>query len=77
VKINIGTDEAGTVSAGYNYENSTKETKSVKITYRDGDDALGTFELYFYDPVILNKNGSDYEIKTYNSGGFNFGVTVK
>jgi hypothetical protein len=76
VKLNIGVAETG-YTAGYNYENTTKETKSVTVKYRDGDDGLGTFELYFYDPVIWNKNGSNYEIKTYNSGGFKFGVIVK
>lgn len=77
VKVNIGIAETGW-EAGYNYENTTREKQTVEVKYQTGDDHLGDFELYFYDPVITDRIASNlYEIKTYSSGGFKFGVTVK
>ena len=33
--------------------------------------------IYFYDPIIEGKSGSQYQMKIYNTGNVLFGVTAK
>jgi len=56
---------------------TTKEIKEIVSQLKNNDDNLGMARIYFYDPLILGRSGSDYEVQTYSTGSITFGITVK
>jgi hypothetical protein len=75
-KSNIGTS-TNEISSSYNEKNSVEVTRSVTRTWFEGDDSLGSFELYFYTPVINSRSGNNYEIYTMNNDGIKIGISVR
>lgn len=77
IKLGLGTNTSGEIGTDVNSSTSKKISKTIKTTKNVGDDALGTVELYFYDPIILKKTSDGYEVYTYNTGIVSFGLTAK
>lgn len=78
VKIGLGTDKI-TGSFGGETIGSATETvrKTYKIERKEGSDELGKIKIYFYDPLIIGKNGSNYVTRTYHSGSVEIGIVVE
>ena len=82
VKIGIGlNDGKSNITTDVGVENETtttkKVTKVISVTRTNYDDPLGDVSIYFYDPIIEGKSGSQYQMKIYNTGNVLFGVTAK
>lgn len=78
IKYNLGTGYIdGTVSAEIGGSYTESKTFTVKTTISDKDDLLGVVKTYFYDPVILGKNGSNYVVNTYSTGFVKFSIIAK
>ena len=84
-KLNIGLKLSEIVNVGGELgftgtaDKKTTTTKTIKVTTRKNltSDDLGRISIYFYDPIILSKNGSIFELKTYNTGHVKFGIIAK
>lgn len=79
-KFGLGLSEVGPngqVSVEGNASNTEHETKEVKIVRTDNDDQLGSVRIYFYDPIIESRNGSGYNVRTYNTGIVMFGLSAE
>jgi len=80
MKIGVGLEKVkvdGGTSVSISGSNTIRETKTVVAERREKSDHLGHFPIYFYDPIIENKSGDWYEMKTYKIGSINFGISVK
>lgn len=81
VKLDLGLGSSkGSVGVGTeaNSSNTTKETKTVKVTRTETSDELGTTTIYFYDPIIESKKSdNEYVMRTYTTGSVNFGIYAK
>jgi hypothetical protein len=74
--VNLGNVEGG-ISAEANNNTTTAETVTVTTRRNAGSDPLGSVEVYFYDPIILKREGNDYILKTYTTGPVTFGIVAK
>lgn len=77
IKFGIGTNISGGISSERNNSTTSKVTKKYSYIRKEGNDALGTARIFFYDPIIESKSGNDYIIRTYNTGVVTFGITVQ
>lgn len=78
VKFGLGTNKPS-FSVGGETSGSTTETinKVFKLSYTQEDDDLGNADIYFYDPLIVGKNGENYILRSYSTGSVEFGIVVK
>lgn len=82
VKYGLGLDQIkgdGQINTEITNSNTTKETRQVSLTRTDGDDQLGNVKIYFYDPIIEYQNGfgTEYYMRTYNTGIIAFGLSAE
>lgn len=78
IKFGLGTNlPSGDIGTELNSSTTKKIYKSITTTRTEGDDALGTIKIYFYDPIILNKTSTGYEVFSYNTGIVTFGLTAR
>lgn len=77
--LGLGTNKASTsVGIEANNSNTTKETKTVKVTRTETSDNLGKTTIYFYDPIIESKKSNgEYVMRTYTTGYVTFGIYAK
>lgn len=55
----------------------THQKTTIKVTRQEDSDYLGTVPVYFYDPIIIGKEGSNYKLHTYSTGSVNFSIVSK
>ncbi len=80
IKYGLGLEDInanGEVNVEGTDSNTRRETKQFTITRTDGDDQLGHVRIYFYDPIIESRNGSQYNVRTYTTGIVTFGVSAE
>ena len=78
VKFGLGTDKvSGNVGSGTSQSTTETIKKTYTIERNEQDDDLGNVRIYFYDPIIEGKYGSQYIVRTYNTGIVEFGIFVK
>ncbi|MDE5579625.1 MAG: hypothetical protein K2I85_06745 [Alistipes sp.] len=77
VKFGVGTKTSGEIGAEISGSTTKTESKTFSYTREEEDDNLGTIKIYFYDPIIDAKSGSNYLVHTYNTGIVKFGLAVK
>ncbi len=79
VKFGFGTENKNSagVSGGGSGSTTKTETKEYKFERDEADDNLGNIKIYFFDPIIDGKSGSDYLVHTYNTGYVSFGLAVE
>lgn len=84
VKLELGLGKAK-VNGGVEYENNSsntdREKRTITVSRSLASDHLGTFDIYFYDPIVNKWNNSGISIlscdmHTYNSGFVELGVTA-
>lgn len=77
IKFGLGTKISGEIGA--EVSNTTTTTTSQKFVFerQEEDDNLGTAKIYFFDPIIDGKSGSNYLVHSYNTGVVTFGLAVK
>jgi len=79
-KYGVGLGDNGTISTevGTEFSSSTttKSTKEITASWCNEDDDLGSEHIYFYDPIIESRSGSQYITREYNTGVVTFGVTA-
>lgn len=77
IKLGVGLSDKSKLEIGASDEisssNTVKESKSVTITRTEESDDLGTTKIYFYDPILDEKDVPH----TYYSGIVEFGISVK
>ena len=64
------------ISGENNSSTTEKITQEITISRTNKDDNLGMAKIYFYDPIIEGRSGSEYVTKVYNTGVVSFGVTA-
>lgn len=80
VKYGLGLEDInanGEINVEGTDSNTRRETKQFTITRTDGDDQLGHVRIYFYDPIIESRNGSQYNVRTYTTGIVTFGLSAE
>jgi len=77
--LGLGSNKVSTgVGVEANSTNTTKETKTVKVTRTEGSDNLGSVSIYFYDPIIESKKSNgEYVMRAYTTGYVTFGIYAK
>lgn len=77
IKLGLGTSISGEISTGFNSATTKRELKRFTVKRTEEDDWLGTAKIYFYDPIIEERFGSNYIVKTYNTGSITFGISAQ
>ncbi|MCM1150542.1 MAG: hypothetical protein NC209_08270 [Alistipes sp.] len=79
IKFGFGKNSttSGTVDGGVSGSTTKTETKAYKFERNEKDDNLGSIKIYFFDPIIDGKSGSNYLVHTYNTGYVSFGLAVE
>ena len=79
VKFGFGTGNKHSAGASGEVSGSTTKTESKEYTFErnEKDDNLGGIKIYFFDPIIDGKSGSNYLVHTYNTGYVSFGLAVE
>ena len=80
IKLNVGLSKnvngSGSIGGETSSSNTTKETKTITIKHSQKSDELGDAIINFYDPLIVEKTGSEYKMKVYSTGSVSFGISV-
>lgn len=79
VKYGFGKDNTSNAGGSGEVSGSTTTTDTKEYTFErdEKDDNLGSIKIYFFDPIIDGKSGSDYLAHTYNTGYVSFGLAIE
>lgn len=76
LKISLGPIKID-LDGNKNSNTITHQKTTIKVTRQEKSDYLGTVPVYFYDPIIIGREGSNYKLHTYSTGSVNFSIISK
>lgn len=78
LKFGVGEKISAELGGEGSFSNETTSVETFSRTYNITDDVLGTFiNVYFYDPIIVNKQNNNHELFYYSTGAVNFSVVPR